>query len=369
MTTLVAGIGLAIATLLVVLFAIFRRRNPQAPPLALLPLAFTPIGLAGAGASYIVIQGFRGLASGEATSLATAFDAISHANEWLVAAHGVSVAILVLIAVAILFTLPGHTSRTKTVGLLRALAVATTVVVALGALALSPVATRSLSFPIAVIASDDGKPIQDPTLPRIRQAQEDLNARAQSVGEVSMTVARHLTTTAGGSLALLFFSILGFVLTLVSSENGLFPKALGMGGLFVAVLSAGASGARFLHHRALSQEIARVIENRAVPPTPPVEELATVPLDGKDLVAPVKIHDVAPVYPPEAVQARVEGDVVVEAIIDVRGNVQEVRILESVPLLDQAALHAVKQWKYTPATLNAKPTPIVLTVNVSFRLD
>lgn len=81
---------------------------------------------------------------------------------------------------------------------------------------------------------------------------------------------------------------------------------------------------------------------------------------------PIKVKDVAPVYPAIAQSARVSGDVVIEATVDADGKVAETRVVKSVPLLDQAALDAVRQWEYRPSLLNGKPTPVVLTVTVRF---
>ena len=53
----------------------------------------------------------------------------------------------------------------------------------------------------------------------------------------------------------------------------------------------------------------------------------------------------------------------------VPGNVTNVRVLRSIPLLDQAAIDAVKQWKYEPTLLNGVPVPIVMTVTVNFALS
>src|SRR5919106_5587068 len=76
---------------------------------------------------------------------------------------------------------------------------------------------------------------------------------------------------------------------------------------------------------------------------------------------PRKIADVPPVYPSMARMAHVAGLVILEAVIDARGNVASVQVLRSSPLLDQAAIDAVRQWRYTPALLNGPPGPGVVT--------
>ena len=90
---------------------------------------------------------------------------------------------------------------------------------------------------------------------------------------------------------------------------------------------------------------------------------------GGDIRPPVKVHHVAPVYPSIARSAGVSGVVILEAVIDGGGSVQDVRVLRSVPLLDAAALEAVRQWRFTPTLLNGQPIPVVMTVTVSFALN
>ena len=102
---------------------------------------------------------------------------------------------------------------------------------------------------------------------------------------------------------------------------------------------------------------------------PPLPPPVTKPVRAGGLVRePKKIVDVPPVYPPFAQQARVEGIVILEAVLDERGNVDRVRVLRSAPLLDQAAIDAVRAWKYTPTLLNGVPVQVLMTVTVQFRL-
>ncbi len=80
------------------------------------------------------------------------------------------------------------------------------------------------------------------------------------------------------------------------------------------------------------------------------------------------VHRVEPVYPDLAARARVEGTIILEAIIDEQGGVQSLKVLRSVPLLDKAAIAAVEQWRYSPVMLNGKPVRVILTVTLSFRM-
>jgi protein TonB len=101
-------------------------------------------------------------------------------------------------------------------------------------------------------------------------------------------------------------------------------------------------------------------------PLPPPPHAAYRP--GGLIREPRKLVDVAPVYPDIARAARVEGLVILEATIDERGLVTDARVLRSVPLLDAAALAALKQWRYTPTLLNGVPVRVLMTVTFRFSL-
>lgn len=81
---------------------------------------------------------------------------------------------------------------------------------------------------------------------------------------------------------------------------------------------------------------------------------------------PVKITEVLPEYPEIARSAGVEGTVTIAATVDAKGTIEKARVVRSVPLLDAAALDAVKQWTYKPSMLNGKAVPADLVVNVQF---
>jgi TonB family protein len=88
-----------------------------------------------------------------------------------------------------------------------------------------------------------------------------------------------------------------------------------------------------------------------------------------DIQQPKMIKRVEAVYPQIARQARIEGTVIVEATTDIYGRVQTVNVLRSIPLLDKAAIEAVKQWVYEPAIINGKPREVSFTVSVQFKLE
>lgn len=87
---------------------------------------------------------------------------------------------------------------------------------------------------------------------------------------------------------------------------------------------------------------------------------------GGDIKEPKKIKDVRPVYPADALAAKVQGVVIIEAIIDTNGNVADAKVLRSVAMLDQAAVDAVRQWRFSQTLLNGAPVPVLMTVTVNF---
>ena len=95
---------------------------------------------------------------------------------------------------------------------------------------------------------------------------------------------------------------------------------------------------------------------------------APLPVGGDVKVARL-LSSVPPVYPQMARTQRVSGDVTIDALIDVSGRVSTMRVISGPSLLHEAAMSALKQWRYQPATLNGVPTATHLTVTVQFRLQ
>ena len=105
----------------------------------------------------------------------------------------------------------------------------------------------------------------------------------------------------------------------------------------------------------------RVEANQHLPPAP----LRV----GGDIKEPRKTRNVPPVYPKIAQAAKVSGMVILEATITKEGDVRDVKVLRSIAMLDQAAIDAVRQWKYTPPLLNGVPVEVIMTVTVNFTLN
>ena len=99
----------------------------------------------------------------------------------------------------------------------------------------------------------------------------------------------------------------------------------------------------------------------AAPPPGPV-------IVGGKIKPPTRTKYVLPDYPELARSVKAQGVVIIEAIIGEDGRVEHARVLRSKPLLDEAALAAVRAWEYTPTLLNGKPTAVIMTVTVQFTL-
>jgi protein TonB len=107
------------------------------------------------------------------------------------------------------------------------------------------------------------------------------------------------------------------------------------------------------------------ILNDAPPLPPPVRTPKRI---GGDIQAPALIHRVEPDYPPVAILAKVTGTVILEATVNEAGEVIDVVVLRSIPLLDKPAVSAVRQWRYQPLLLNGVRAPFILTVTLTFSL-
>lgn len=104
-----------------------------------------------------------------------------------------------------------------------------------------------------------------------------------------------------------------------------------------------------------------------LPPPPPKEQPQRIRVGGDVQQAQI-IHQIRPVYPPLARQARIQGTVRLQAIIAKDGSIIQLEVIQGHPLLVQAATDAVKQWRYRPTLLNNEPVEVVTTIDVVFML-
>jgi TonB family protein len=102
------------------------------------------------------------------------------------------------------------------------------------------------------------------------------------------------------------------------------------------------------------------------PGSPPPPPSAPVRIGG-NIATPRRMVDASPVTPDAARQAGITGVVVVEIVVATNGRVRDVKVLRSIPLLDQAAIETARQWRYEPTLLNGAPVPVIMTASVSFQ--
>lgn len=107
-----------------------------------------------------------------------------------------------------------------------------------------------------------------------------------------------------------------------------------------------------------------------IPDAPPVAEPEGPIHVGGDVNAPVKISAPQPQYTEIARKARIQGVVIVQAIINKQGEVTNVKVLKGLPMgLSEEAVKAIKRWTFKPATLNGKPVDVYYNLTVNFRLQ
>lgn len=110
-------------------------------------------------------------------------------------------------------------------------------------------------------------------------------------------------------------------------------------------------------------DIARAVPATIVKPTPPQKLRVS-----SGVAAGMLMYQMRPQYPRLAVQARIQGTVVLQAVIGKDGTVQDLRLISGHPLLAPAAIEAVKQWRYRPYLLNNEPVEVDTQINVNFTL-
>ena len=106
----------------------------------------------------------------------------------------------------------------------------------------------------------------------------------------------------------------------------------------------------------------------AVAPPPPKPTAPQRVKQGGNVTAALILNQTRPLYPALARQARIQGNVVLHAIIDKEGKVAQLEVISGHPLLVQSALDAVKQWRYKPTQLNGDPVEVDTTITVTFTM-
>ena len=102
--------------------------------------------------------------------------------------------------------------------------------------------------------------------------------------------------------------------------------------------------------------------------TPPPPKKPEPIRAGGNIKIPARTYHVDPIYPQIALAAKLNGYVILEAVVDESGVVKDLKVLRSDPMFDKSALEAVRKWRYTPTLLNGVAVPIVMTVTVTFSI-
>jgi len=123
---------------------------------------------------------------------------------------------------------------------------------------------------------------------------------------------------------------------------------------------------RLTDAEAMTTRAVELLQIEMPDPAPAGAQAEVVVRVGGNIQEPRKIRHVPPIYPADAQAASATGYVVIQAIIAKNGSVKDARVIQSVPLLDAAALGSVRQWLFTPTLLNNVPVEVLMTVTVRF---
>lgn len=104
-----------------------------------------------------------------------------------------------------------------------------------------------------------------------------------------------------------------------------------------------------------------------VPPPPPAPSRPQIRVS--HMMEGNLVHQVQPVYPALARQARIQGSVVLRAVIDREGKIENLQVLSGHPMLVPAAMDAVREWRYRPYYLNEQPIEVETQITVNFTLS
>ena len=146
-------------------------------------------------------------------------------------------------------------------------------------------------------------------------------------------------------------------LTEMKKEIGRVRRGVALGACVVLGVAA-ATSAVALRVGVDQQSSADKSASKGIPSSVPAEEMQ------KNLITKIP-----PVYPPEAKKARIQGKVVLEAVIGVEGHVENLKVVSGPKELQQSALDAVRQWVYKPYLVNGNPVEVTTTVNVTYSLS
>ena len=245
-----------------------------------------------------------------------------------------------------------------------------------GALAAAALVTGLVVLVLGMVAAvNTGPGMTDSILMRLRLSLPGSAVLALALCVLALvTVLRAPRTAAPSSVKLLSVSALAL------SGLGALAGIWIVQGQMRCLMHTGLTGLPCgVEPRASTDEGAGLSAEASAPATAPEPAAAPVTRDALDdgaavriggaIRQPRKLKHVNPAYPDIARQARVQGVVILECTIGRDGQITDVKVLRGIPLLDAAAVDAVKQWVYEPTLVNGVPARVIMTVTVNFKLS
>ena len=207
----------------------------------------------------------------------------------------------------------------------------------------SVVKTQVATFFLERTSWDDGRPVEAVDLPPASPVRESFSRDVLSM-PVASVVAKWRTNSGFGR---------GDPPPLMATDSDV---------LAFVRRTPGAIG--YISASAETQGV-KVVSIGTVAPSAGLQQIVEV---GGVIPMPERVTGVAPAYPLVARAARIRGEVAIEVVIGATGRVEQTHVVESVPMLDDAAIEAVKRWKYKPTVINGVPVPVKTKVRVAFTL-
>lgn len=265
MTQILTGVPLAVVLFVAAAVLLRRRSNPYAMAALAATLAPVPALFAWFRATRALVDRFQSISGGVPAEMATSLArALTAANDSVLQGQLASAAIVVAAILLALLGLTRKPLRPAESSSSRSRLVAATAFAALvGSVVLYEIATDAILFPLAVVASQQGR--ADPNLALTTEAAKALFMDSTSQDAVSSKVGEYLGAATLGSVLIMGLCVVGFVVGLVTSAGPSFPRSSAVVGLVLVVLLGAATARELVRHQAIEGEL-QIVETRSVTP-------------------------------------------------------------------------------------------------------